>query len=278
MKAAVATTTQREQSEQARARALVRFNGTMFRSLAAASFLETAVPLHVGRLAHALGADPDLRLWLEQIWWPRRAELGRQLRVYIDATWPEFDWNAAYLEFQEGYRPSSALEGASARTAREILGLCVMEAQAALLYRALAKCADEPHLRTLAGQAAAEHVEFFEYFRTCFEQRKRVERVGFIATVRTVNAVCRSARDHDVASAFRALDSHWGGDRIVPALAYPEFRQRVMQLLLRHAALGPIERLLFRPWLERVDVHPVQPPHPDRHSRWFSLAVQPTGA
>lgn len=278
MKSAAATMTQREQSEQARARALVRFNGMMFRSLAAASFLETVVPLHVGRLAHALGADPDLRLWLEQIWWPRRAELGRRLRVYIETTWPEFDWNAAFREFQEGYRPCSALEGSSRRAAREVLGLCVMEAQAALLYRALAKCADEPQLRALIGQAAADHAEFFEYFRACFEQRKRVERVGFVATLRTVSAVCRSARDHDVAIAFRALDSHWSSDRIVPALVYPEFRQRVMQLLLRHAALGPIERLFFRPWLERENVRSAQQPHPDWHGRWLSPTLQPAGA
>lgn len=277
MNAATATLTQREQSEQARARALVRFNGTMFRSLAAASFLETAVPLHVGRLAHAVGADLDMKLWFEQIWWPRRAELGRRLRVYIDATWPEFDWNAAYREFQESYRPFSALEGARARTTREILGLCVMEAQAALLYRALAKCADEPHLRTLAGQAAAEHAEFFEYFRACFERRKRTERIGFLATVRTVNAVCRSARDHDIAAVFRVLDSHWSGDRIVPALDYAEFRQRVMQILLRHAAPGLIERILFRPWFEDTGAHPVPQLHSDRHGRWLSPVAQPTG-
>lgn len=278
MKAAAATMTQREQSEQARARALVRFNGTMFHALAAASFLETAVPLHVGRFAHAFGADPDLRLWLEQIWWPRRAELGRQLRVYVEATWPEFDWSAAYREFQNGYRPCTGLEGSRARVAREILGLCAMEAQAAMFYRALARSADEPQLRALAAQAACEHAEFFERFRSCFERRKRTERIGFMAAVRAVNAVCRSARDHDVAAAFRALGQHWSEDMIVPVMPYPEFRQRMLQLLLRHAALGQLERFLFRAWLERARARPAQQAHPDRQRRWLPLAVEPAGA
>jgi hypothetical protein len=272
------TTTQREQNEQARMRALVRFNGTMFHSLAAASFLETVVPLHVNRLAHVFGADPDLKLWLEQIWWPRRAEIGRQLRAYIHATWPEFDWSGAYREFQEGYQPLSGLEEARARVAREALGLCATEAQAALFYRALAKSADEPQLRTLARQAACDHAEFFEHFRARFEQRKRIDRVGFIATLRTVNAVCRSARDHDVAAAFHVLARNWAGDTIVPGLDYPEFRQRMMQFLLRHAALGNIERLLFRPWFEhaRASAAPQRPT--ETRGRWFAPVAQPMGA
>lgn len=278
MQTAAMTTTQRDQNEHARMRALVRFNGTMFHSLAAASFLETAVPLHVNRLAHVFGADPDSRLWLEQIWWPRRAEIGRQLHSYIEATWPEFDWSGAYREFQEDYQPLSGLEGARARGTREALGLCVMEAQAALFYRALAKSADEPQLRTLARQAASDHVEFFEHFRARFEQRKRIDRVGFIATLRTVNTVCRSARDHDVAAAFHVLAGNWTSDTIVPGLAYPEFRQRMMQFLLRHAALGSIERLLFRPWLERERVSVVPQRHAEIQGRWFSPVVQPMGA
>lgn len=278
MKAAAKTATQREQSEQARMRALVRFNGSMFHSLATASFLETAVPQHVDRLAQVFDADPDARLWLEQVWWPRRAELGRQLRAYVEATWPEFDWKAAYHEFHEGYHPLSGLEGRRARVAREALGLCVTEAQVALFYRALANSADEPKLRVLARGAACDHAEYFDFFRAYFERRKRIERVGFAATLRTVSAACRSARDYDVAAAFQALGRNWAGDAIVPGLGYPEFRQRMAELLQRRAVLGPIERLLFRPWLERAGAVMAPQSHARRQDRWLPLATQPVAA
>ncbi len=146
--AATITTNQREQSEQARVRALVRFNGLTFHSIAMASFLETAVPLQVNRLAQVFGAHSDTGSWLEQVWWPQRAELGRQLREYIEATWPEFEWNAAYQEFCESYRPRSGLAKRDSGLALEALGLCVTAAQAALFYRALASSADEPALRS----------------------------------------------------------------------------------------------------------------------------------
>lgn len=264
-----------ESSENARMRALVRFNGVTFHSLAAASFLETAASLHVNRLVQVFSAQPDVRLWLEQVWWPRRAELGRRLRDYVGATWPEFDWNAAYHEFYESYRPRSGLSGRHGGVALEALGLCVTTAQAAVFYRALADCADEPALRALAREAACDHAVYFDFFRALFERCKRIERVGFAAAWRTAIATCRSARDDDVAAAFQPLGRNWNGTPIVPDLDYPEYRQRLAQLVRRRAALGPVERLLFRPWLERSRAAPAPQLSSAPPGRWLPLAPQP---
>jgi len=269
---ATMTTNQREQSEQARVRALVRFNGLTFHSLATASFLETAVPAQVSRLAQSFAALPDVRLWLEQVWWPRRAELGRQLREYVEATWPEFDWNGAYEDFNGNYRPGGGRQGGMAI---EALGLCMTSAQAALFYRSLAAAADEPALRALARLAATEHAVHFDYFRALFERCKRRERVGLFSTWRTLAEVCRRARDHEVPAAFHALGSNWKAAPIVPGLGYPEYRRRMAHLIQRHAALGPIERLLFRPWLANEGAVSAPLPPTGAAGRWPQLAAQP---
>lgn len=269
-----ATTNQRGQNEQARVRALVRFNGLTFHSLAAASFLETAVPLQVNRLARPFGDRPDARFWLEQVWWPQRAELGRQLRGYVEATWPEFDWEEGYQDFCQRYRPGAGLEGRPAGAAAEALGLCATAAQAALFYRSLASSADEPVLRALARAAAADHAGYFDFFRALFERCRENERVGLAATWRTLVAVCRSARDHDVAVAFDALGSNWKAAPIVPALGYPEYRWRMARLIQRHAAPGPVQRLLFRPWLVRERALPASQPTAGGSARWPRMAAQ----
>jgi len=275
MKAIATTTTNlRQRNEQTRARALVRFNGLVFHSLAAASFLETAVPGHVNRRTQVFGAHPDVGFWLEQAWLPQRAELGRQLREYVEATWPEFDWNAAYHEYYESHRPRFALESGHGGLSLEALRLCVTAAQAALFYRALANSADEPALRALARKAACDHAGFFDTFRALFERCQQVERVGFAATWRTIIAISRSARDHDVAAAFHALARNWKGAAIVPGLDYPEYRKRMAQRIERHAGLGPVERLLFRPWLERDRPVPALQPSSARPGRWPQLAPQ----
>lgn len=278
MQATTTRTAQRARREQARTRAIVRFNGLLFHSLAAASFLETAVPLHVNRLNQVFAARPDVVLWLEQVWWPQRAELGRRLRDYLEATWPEFHWNAAYQEFHDSYRPRSGLDSRGASAALEALGLCVTAAQAAVFYRALANCADEPALRALARQAACDHGGCFDYFSALFERCKRDERVGLVTSWRTVRAVCRSARDFDASAAFEPLGRHWGGAPTVPELGYGEFRARMVPLIQRHAALGRIERLLFRPWLESERGAPAPQLPGIRPERRLLLAPQPVAA
>lgn len=263
----------RESNEQARVRALVRFNGLAFHSLAAASFLETAAPRQANRLVQAYAARPDVRAWLEQVWWPQRAELGRQLRGYIEATWPEFDWGAAYEQFCETYRPRSGVAFRAAGTALETLALCATTAQSALFYRALAASADDPALRALGYRAAAEHAGFFDYLRPLFERGKRLERIGLAAGWRAIASVCRSVRDGAVAAAFRPLADSWKGAAIVPGLSYPEYRERMARLILRCAQLGWLERLLFRPWLERSRPAPAVPG--PRADTWMRAAPQP---
>jgi hypothetical protein len=254
---------QREKSDQARARAIVRFNGLLFYGLAAASFLETAVPLHATRLAQVFATRPEVGLWLEQAWCPRRAELGRRLCDFVAATWPEFDWSAAYQEFYERYRRGPALAGRVPGAALEALGLCV---------------ADEPALRALAQHAAQVHASGFDYSSALFERCARYERVGLLTAWRAVHASCRAARDFDVRVAFEPLGRHWRGASTVPELGYGDFRMRMAALIERHAALGRTERLLFRPWLARE--RPVAGPQlPEtRHERRPPHAQQPAAA
>ena len=270
---ATSMTNPRESGEQARVRALIRFNGLAFHSLAAASFLETAAPRQANRLTQAYGNRPDVRDWLEQVWWPQRAELGRQLRRYIEATWPEFDWSAAYEQFCESYRPRSGVPGHTGGTALETLALCVTTAQSALFYRALAASADDPVLRALAFRAAAEHAGFFDHLRPLFERGKRLEGIGLVGGWRAAASVSRSARNGAVAAAFRPLADNWRGASIVPGLSYPEYRERMARLLLRYAELGWVERLLFRPWLEPERSAPAVPG--PRADTWVRAAPQP---
>jgi hypothetical protein len=96
--------------------------------------------------------------------------------------------------------------------------------------------------------------------------------------LRTVTAVCRSSRDHDVAAAFHALDHNWTGAAIVPGLGYPEYRQRMAQQIQRHTALGPVERLLFRPWLSRERAASAPQLQSSQPNRWMLAAAQPAAA
>lgn len=278
MQAITTKPAQRESGEQVRARAIVRFNGLMFHSLATASFLETAVPAQVHRAGLALAGCPDAAQWLEQVWWPRRSGIGRRLREYVQTTWPEFDWNAAYQEFYEARRAAGRPGGGRRGPALAALELCATASQAAVFYRALARCADEPALRALAREAADEHAAYFDHFRGWFERSRRHGRVGLVAGLRTVLATCREAREHDVRAAFEPLARHWTGPGTVAELGYEEYRARMASFIQRHVALGCLERLLFRPWLEPARAPGAQPAIPAQPRRWLPPALETAAA
>jgi hypothetical protein len=159
----------------------------------------------------------------------------------------------------------------------EALGLCVTSTQAAVFYRALARNADEPALRSLARQAADIHGSGFDNARALFERFERHERVGMVTAWRAVHSICRATRDFDVRMAFEPLGRHWSGAPTVPELDYGAFRTRMVSLIERHAALGRAERLLFRPWLERERALPASQVPDDRSGR-RSLSMQPAAA
>jgi hypothetical protein len=240
-----------------RARALVRFNPLLFHALATASFLEASAPRHARRLGAAVASEPDAAHWVENVWCPRREARGRELRAYIEATWPEFDWPGAYEDFCGAYgrRPSRA--AGFGRPGLGILERCAVESQAAAFYRAIAHCADDPALRELAAEAARDHAACFEFFRCWSARRAGTGRIGFIAACRAVQETSRAARDIDVAAAFFSLGAHWYGTPTVSQLGYQEFLGRMAQLVSRHAGVGRLGRLLFHPWLRRA--RPAEP-------------------
>ena len=228
---------------------MVRLNGMMFYSVGFASFLESTAPLDTTRLTRLSEGHPDVRLWLERVWLPGRAEHGRLLRDYIETTWPEFEWSSAYQEFCDSYGSRTAAHVGPPGLALEFFARCVTETSLAVFYRTLTKCADEPSLRGLTADAARNHTAYFNFFRSLFDRFSGRKRAGFAATCRTVLTSCRSAREVDVAVAFQPLAHHWHGGWVFPELSYPEFLARLAQLIKRHGALGPFERLMFRPWL-----------------------------
>lgn len=232
-------------------RVITRHNGLIFYSLAAASFLETAIPLHANALVGIFAADHEVRNWIEQTWWPVKSAHARETRAYMEAMWPEFDWSSAYGEFYEAYRPLASLARAHRSPAHEALARCVAAAQAAAFYRSLGAIADDPALRRLVNEMSSDESAHFDYFRRVFERYGRSERLGLLATYRAIVANTTRARDVDVQLAFSRLNApHWYDSLPFPELGYRDFVLRMSEVVRRHLPLGPAQRLLFRPWLQ----------------------------
>ena len=152
---------QRKPDEDARRRAMVRLNGMMFYSVGLASFLESTAPLDTNRLIRLSDGHADVRLWLERVWLPQRAEHGALFREYIETTWPEFEWSSACQEFQESYYLRAAARVEAPGLALEFIARCVNETALAVFYRTLGKCADEPSSAGAGARGSARPRRLF---------------------------------------------------------------------------------------------------------------------
>jgi hypothetical protein len=240
---------------------MTRHNGLMFYGLAAASFLETAIPLHANGLLQVFAGDPEIERWIECCWWPTKCEHARNKRAYIEATWPEFDWSAAYGEFYDAYRPLAAAQRPPCGPAREALARSATAAQASAFYRCLGTAADDNELRGMLYRMASDESQHFACFRRLFARLNRGDRLGLLTTYRTIVMCATRARDVDVQLAFTHLGSkHWYGETPFAQLEYREFVLRMGEVVRRHLPLGVAQRVLFRPWWQARALRPAPVP------------------
>ena len=248
---------------------LVRANGPLFYSLAAASLLEDGMPLAADRLLHFFAADRVLAQWLKAEWLPRKLARAQQLREYVETTWPEYDWAAG----QEQFSAAAGGPGPQRPTAaHEALARCVATAQSGIYYRSLARWADDPRLRELAAAMAYEEALSFSHFRNLYDRRLRDQGFGCAAAWTTALACVRTARDNQVPRAFHAINAQCSAHAPFPVMEYPEFVARMGSVIERHGNLGTPERVLLRTWKKAPKIRVAQ----TQQSRpgWFKPVFQ----
>ena len=247
---------------------LVRANGPLFYSVAAASLLEAIAPLYARRLVYLARVDEAFVRWIEAEWLPQKAARARVLQDYVERTWPEFDWLCAH----EQHRAAAAAEGGLGpqrpTVAHELLARCVAAAQSGIIYRCLAKWADDPALREIAGRIARQEAQWFMHFRDAYDAAASAQRFGIASAWRTARACVRTSRDTHLPLVFTAIGAQCGPRVPFPVLRYSEFLRRMRPVIERYANPGSPERLLFRPWNGRPRVTRVYEKKL-RHPDWF---------
>ena len=250
---------------------LVRANGPLFYSLAAASLLEARMPLAADRLLHFFGADQVMSQWLRTEWLPRKMMRAAQLRDYVSAMWPEYDWHAG-LEQYRGMDADGGTGPHRPSAAHEALARCVATAQSGIFYRSLARWAEDVKLRELARVMADEEAQSFSHFRTLYDMRLKAQGFGCTTAWRTALACARSARDSQVPRAFNAINAQCAVNVPFPVLEYPEFVARMGSVIERHGNLGFPERVLFRTWKAQPRVAVVK--SEQRAPAWFNPVLK----
>jgi hypothetical protein len=170
--------------------------------VAAGSFIETSAHLYSANLVGHF-SDPALRRWLAESWEPQELQHGRALRRYVEAVWPELDWERGYADFFADYSPLCRRESLEQRPALELAARCVVETGTATFYTALHRRAEDPVLRELTERIRQDEVRHYTRFREFLDAHRSAARVGRAQILGALYRRAAAARNEDAYLGFK---------------------------------------------------------------------------
>ena len=230
------------------ARERIRDDVVLFRLLCGSSFVESDTPLYAANLAAFGRADAEFARWVRHDWEREEVRHGQALRRYVQAVWPEYDWEAAYRAFRRDYDPICRVDAFQHTLALEMVSRCVVEVGTATYYGMLASYASDPVLKTLAGHIRSDEVHHYTEFLKTFE-RNRDSGVRRLSVVKSIASRLNDIESEDTIIAerhifeglpadhpFRAIDTRALNERTATAIRahYPMRMGATMLLRLLH--------------------------------------------
>ena len=221
-------------------------NEALFYLVASASLMESATDLYTENLIEFFVDDKEVTSWLAHHWLPEELQHGRALRRYVEAAWPDFDWEPTYIRFIEEFRPlcDTALE--SARSL-EMASRCVVETGTASYYTTLSRASPEPVLASLTRRIVEDEIRHYKYFYRFFRKYRVAENPGRAAFV---PALWRRLRMTNGDDSFVVLKHVYGarhpGARFDKQV-YRDLRRKGRDLVRDHFPHEMSVRMLLKP-------------------------------
>src|SRR5260370_33747180 len=99
-------------------------------------------------------------------WEPEELQHGAALKRYVDAAWPNVDWDGAYQSVFLEYAQTCSMDALEPNRALELAARCVVETGTSSFYTMLAEIDREPVLTQLAARIRADEVRHYKYITT----------------------------------------------------------------------------------------------------------------
>jgi hypothetical protein len=226
---------------------IVRKDEVLVYLAAAASFVETLASLYTRNLIASIHEDPEVIEWLSTRWESEELQHGAALRAYIQAAWPDFDWERAHAYFTEKYTPFCTADNLEPDEGLEMVARCVVEVGTATYYTAVARAAQEPVLRALCRRIAQDEVRHFAFFHAFF---RRYSGRRSYPRWRVMGVLARRVLEVDSEDARTAAEAVRVGlpaGHALEAMTYPELKARATRLLRPTFPYNMAAHMLLKP-------------------------------
>ena len=180
-----------------------RSDTTLFYLLTGASFVESGSELYTRNLLTYYRDDAPIAAWLGNAWEPEELQHGAALRAYVQAVWPDFDWEAAYARFIAEYSRAASPDAFEATPGLELAARCMIETGTATLYRMLHDYAQEPVLREVLAHICDDEISHYKHFLRFFRAGQSSPGGGRLRVAWAIGRRVRESRNDDAWIAFR---------------------------------------------------------------------------
>jgi hypothetical protein len=225
----------------------VRDDQRLFYILASASFIEITSDLYTHNLVAFFSGDREVVDWLEGSWETEERRHGAALKRYVQAAWPDFDWETAYRRFFADYSRLCTVDQLAGTRALEMAARCVVETGTATFYRMLSETSDEPVLRILAAKISADEIRHYKHFYRYFRRYRALERPSRAAVLRTLWSRAAELESEDAFCAFRVLYAARNPDAAFHMRNYAACRADIRRLAKDHFPHETAVKMLLKP-------------------------------
>jgi rubrerythrin len=183
----------------------------------AASVVERNGTDYATYLKNVFTDDPDFRLAADN-WSVEEVQHGDALGRWAMLADPTWDYPAAFERYRASYSVPIEVD-ASVRGSRtgELIARCMVETGTSSFYTALADSTEEPVLKAVCKQIAADEYRHFKLFYDHMRRYLKRERIGVLRRTRIALGRVTESEDDELAFAFHCTNEP-------PGMAYDHER------------------------------------------------------
>jgi rubrerythrin len=227
----------------------------------AASLVEANGEDYAAYLCNVFNDDPAFqRITID--WAREEVQHGAALARWARLADPDFDFDAALARFKAGFRiPIEAVASIRGSRSGELVARCIVETGTFSHYTALMEASDEPVLKEICRNIAADELRHYKLFYTHMKRYLAKERIGVMRRIAVaIGRLLESEGDDELAFAYyaangtgeaynrrRSADAYM---RRAYGFCHDHHVQRGIAMVLKAAGLTPNGRL--NAWLTRL--------------------------
>jgi len=230
-----------------------RIDPDLVKVVKAAAMVEYNGRDYADYLCRIFKADPDFQHVVKG-WAAEEVQHGAALARWAKLADPDFDFDACFRRFTEGYKlPIDITSSPRGSCAGELVARCIVETGTSSYYTALMEASDEPVLKEICRNIAADELRHYKLFYRHLRRYLERDRIGSWQRVKIALSRITESEDDELAYAYYAANhptEAYERQRFTRAYARRAYRyyqrrhiERAMAMILKATGLNPTGRL-----------------------------------